>query len=159
MVLLRQIHIMSAVQLHSSTACYKTTDGGVTWSGSHTTVFNFGDPAPMIMHTGRFLISYATSTGQMGASYSTDLGSTWSGVITFPGSTTSSDKTVSAVDGISTSTYYGRCHFFHTEFAGAYANRIVSTYSTDGEITPSTVIPVSPAPSLVTSSSGLRCYC
>ncbi|MBS1550473.1 MAG: hypothetical protein JST15_00205 [Bacteroidetes bacterium] len=130
-----------------STGCYKTTDGGVTWSGSDTTNFNFGDPAPMIMHTGRFLISYITSTGAMGAAYSTDLGSTWSGTVTFPGSTTSSDKNLSAVDGTPTSTYYGRCYTVYTEFAGAYANRIVSTYTTDGGVTWSAVIPVSPVPS------------
>ncbi|MBL8006686.1 MAG: hypothetical protein JNJ56_04095 [Ignavibacteria bacterium] len=130
-----------------STACYKTTDGGVTWSGSDTTVFNFGDPAPMIMHTGRFLISYITSTGAMGAAYSTDLGTTWSGTVTFPGSTTSSDKNLSAVDGIPTSSYYGRCYTVYTEFSGAYTNRIVSSYSNDGGVTWSSVIPVSPPPS------------
>lgn len=130
-----------------STACYKTTDGGVTWSGSDTTVFNFGDPAPMIDHTGRFIISYITSTGAMGAAYSVDQGSTWSGTVTFPGSTTSSDKNLSAVDGIPTSSYFGRLYTVYTEFAGVYANRIVSTYSTNGGVSWSTVIPVSPPPS------------
>jgi hypothetical protein len=126
---------------------YVTTDGGLTWFGDDTTNFNFGDPAPMIMHTGRLLISYITGTGSMGAAYSTDLGTNWSGTVTFPGATTSADKNLSAVDGIPTSSYYGRCYTVYTEFAGVYANRIVSTYSSDGGVTWSSIIPVSPAPS------------
>jgi hypothetical protein len=83
----------------------------------------------------------------MGAAYSANNGATWSGTVTFPGSTTSSDKNLSAVDGIPTSTYYGRIYTVYTEFSGAYVNRIVSTYSTDGGVTWSSVIPVSPVPS------------
>ncbi len=130
-----------------STANYITTDGGVTWFGSDTTVFNFGDPAPMVMPTGRLVISFITSTGSMGASYSSNLGSTWSGVVTFPGATTSADKNLSAVDGVPTSPYYGRIYTVYTEFGGAYVNRIVSTWSSDGGVTWSSVIPVSPVPS------------
>lgn len=126
---------------------YVTTDGGLTWFGDDTTNFNFGDPAPMIMHTGRMLISYITSTGQMGAAYSTNNGGVWSGTVTFPGSTTASDKNLSAVDGTPSSTYYGRVYTVYTEFSGAYTNRIVSTWSSDGGVTWSTVIPVSPPPS------------
>lgn len=130
-----------------STACYPSTDGGVTWFGSDTTIFNFGDPAPMIMHTGRFLISYITSTGSMGAAYSLNNGSTWSANVTFPGATTSADKNLSAVDGEPSSSFYGRCYTVYTEFGGAFANRIVSTFSTDGGVSWSSVIPVSPPPS------------
>ena len=130
-----------------STAHYVTTDGGLTWFGDDTTNFNFGDPAPMIMYTGRLLISYITSTGAMGAAYSVNNGATWSGTVTFPGSTTSSDKNLSATDGEPTSAYYGRCYTVYTEFSGAYVNRIVSTYSDDGGVTWSNVIPVSPVPS------------
>lgn len=126
---------------------YVTTDGGVTWFGDDTTNFNFGDPAPMIRYDGRLLISYITSTGQMGAAYSVNNGSTWSGTVTFPGSTTSSDKNFSATDEEPTSAYYGRCYTVYTEFSGAYTNRIVSTWSSDGGVTWSTVIPVSPPPS------------
>ena len=130
-----------------STAHYVTTNGGLTFFGDDTTNFNFGDPAPMIMYTGRLLISYITSTGAMGAAYSTDLGTNWSGTITFPGSTTASDKNLSATDGTPGSAYYGRCYTVYTEFSGAYVNRIVSTYSDDGGVTWSAVIPVSPVPS------------
>lgn len=130
-----------------STGHYVTTDGGVTWFGDDTTNFNYGDPAPMIMHTGRLLISYITSTGSMGAAYSTNNGAAWSTTVTFPGATTSADKNLSAVDGEPTSSYYGRCYTVYTEFAGANVNRIVSTYSTDGGVTWSSVIPVSPVPS------------
>lgn len=132
-----------------STANYITTDGGVTWFGSDTlgTVFNFGDPGPMVMYSGRLLMSYITGTGSMGASYSTNNGSTWSATVTFPGATTSADKNLSCTDGEPTSTYYGRCYTVYTEFAGTYVNRIVSTYSTDGGVTWSTIIPVSPVPS------------
>ncbi|HMR40151.1 MAG TPA: sialidase family protein [Ignavibacteria bacterium] len=136
------------------TGWYVTTDGGVSWTGNdsmYTTggVFqpNFGDPAPMIMHTGRFLISYITTTGRMGASYSTNNGASWAPTVTFPGAGTSSDKNLSAVDGEPTSAYYGRCYTVYTEFSGAYVNRIVSTYSTDGGVTWSTIIPISPVPS------------
>lgn len=126
---------------------YITTDGGLTWFGDDTTNFNYGDPAPMIMHTGRMLISYITSTGSMGAAYSANFGSTWSSTFTFPGATTSADKNFSAVDGEPGSSYYGRCYTVYTEFAGAYANRIVSSYSTDGGVSWSSIIPVSPVPS------------
>lgn len=126
---------------------YVTTDGGVTWFGDDTTVFNFGDPAPMIMHTGRMLISFITSTGNMGASYSVDNGANWSGIVTFPGSTGSSDKNLSAVDGTPTSAFYGRCYTVYTEFGGSNANRIVSSWSSDGGVSWSSITPVSPPPS------------
>ncbi|MEZ4822842.1 MAG: hypothetical protein R2942_10645 [Ignavibacteria bacterium] len=54
---------------------------------------------------------------------------------------------MSATDGIPTSDYYGRCYTVYTEFSGAYANRIVSSYSDNGGVTWSSVIPVSPVPS------------
>ncbi len=130
-----------------STSHYITTDGGVTFFGDDTTNFNNGDPAPMVMYTGRVLISYITSTGNMGAAYSTDLGTTWSGTVTFPGSTTFSDKNLSATDGTPGSSYYGRCYTVYTEFSGANVNRIVATYSNDGGVTWSAVTPISPVPS------------
>lgn len=130
-----------------STGHYVTTDGGLTFFGDDTTNFNFGDPGPMIMHTGRILISYITSTGAMGAAYSVNNGSTWSGTVTFPGSTTSSDKNLSCVDDTPTSAFFGRCYTVYTEFSGAYTNRIVATWSSDGGVTWSTVVPISPVPS------------
>ena len=130
-----------------STSHYVSTNGGVTWFGDDTTNFNFGDPGPMVMYTGRLLISYITSTGAMGAAYSANLGATWSGTVTFPGSTTSSDKNLSCTDGTPTSSFYGRCYTVYTEFSGANVNRIVATWSSDGGVTWSSVIPVSPVPS------------
>lgn len=126
---------------------YVTTNGGLTFFGDDTTNFNFGDPAPMIMYTGRLVISYITQSFSMGAAYSVNNGATWSGTVTFPGATTSADKNLSATDGTPTSAYYGRCYTVYTEFAGAYVNRIVSSYSDDGGVTWSSVIPVSPVPS------------
>jgi len=130
-----------------STGHYVTTDGGVSWFGDDVTVTSFGDPAPMVMHTNRLIISFITTTGSMGSSYSTDLGTTWSGTYTFPGASNSADKNLSAVDGIPTSAYYGRLYTVYTEFAGAYAGRIVATYSDNGGVTWSAVQPVSPVPS------------
>lgn len=129
-----------------STSHYITTDGGLTFFGDDTTNFNFGDPGPMVMYTGRVLISYITSTGAMGAAYSTDVGTTWSATVTFPGSTTSSDKNLSCTDGTPTSPYYGRCYTVYTEFGGTYVNRIVATYSDDGGVTWSAITPISPVP-------------
>jgi hypothetical protein len=127
------------------TAWYRSTDGGVTWIGNDsmfttagTFQNNFGDPAPMIRYDGRMLISYITTAGRMGASYSTNNGTNWATTVTFPGSGTSSDKNLSATDGEPTSAYYGRCYTVYTEFSGAYANRIVSSYSDDGGVTWST---------------------
>ncbi|MEZ4688972.1 MAG: hypothetical protein R3A12_01865 [Ignavibacteria bacterium] len=108
---------------------------------------NFGDPAPMIRYDGRLVISYITTAGRMGASYSTNNGTNWATTVTFPGSGTSSDKNLSATDGFPSSNYYGRCYTVYTEFSGAYANRIVSSYSDDGGVTWSSIIPVSPVPS------------
>ena len=136
------------------TGWYRSTDGGVTWTGNDsmfttagTFQNNFGDPAPMIRYDGRMLISYITTAGRMGASYSTNNGTNWATTVTFPGSGTSSDKNLSATDGEPTSAYYGRCYTVYTEFSGAYTNRIVSSYSDDGGVTWSTIIPVSPVPS------------
>ncbi|HMR40942.1 MAG TPA: sialidase family protein [Ignavibacteria bacterium] len=136
------------------TSWYVTTNGGLTWTGNDSMISsggafvnNNGDPAPMVMYTGRMLISYITTAGRMGASYSTNNGTNWSSTVTFPGSSTASDKNLSATDGQPSSPYYGRCYTVYTEFSGAYVNRIVSTYSDDGGLTWSSVIPVSPVPS------------
>lgn len=130
-----------------STGSYRTTDGGVTWTGSDTSVFNYGDPGPMIDYLGRFLISYITSSGSMGAAYSTNNGLTWSTTVTFPGATTSADKNLSATDDDPTSAFYGRSYTVYTEFSGTYVNRIVISYTTNQGVSWSTIAPVSPAPS------------
>ncbi len=131
-----------------STSHYVTTNGGVSFFGDDTTNFNFGDPGPMVMYTGRLLISYITSTGSMGAAYSVNNGSTWSGTVTFPGATTSTDKNLSCTDGTPTSAYYGRCYTVYTEFApGPNYGRIYATWTSDGGVTWSAVQPVSPVPS------------
>lgn len=134
-----------------STGWYVTTDGGTTWSGNDTLfssagtpIFNFGDPGPLIDRNGRFINSYITLSGQMGASWSTNNGVNWSTTVTFPGSTTSSDKNLSATDDAPSSAFYGRSYTVYTEFGGANVNRIVSTYTTNGGVSWSTVAPVSP---------------
>ena len=135
-----------------STAVYVTTDGGITWFGSDTLnngSFNYGDPAPVIDKNGRFYMSYITLTGNLGASYSTDMGITWAPTVTFPGSTTSSDKNLSASDNSPASPYYGRCYTVYTEFAGIYNDRIVISYTTDGGVSWSNISPVSPVPSVL----------
>jgi hypothetical protein len=130
-----------------STSHYVTTDGGVTFFGDDTTNFNFGDPGPMVRFDSRLLISYITGTGSMGAAWSSNLGATWSATVTFPGATTSADKNLSCTDGIPTSPFYGRAYTVYTEFAGANSGRIVATWSSDGGVTWSSVIPISPVPS------------
>lgn len=131
-----------------STAHYTTTDGGVTWFGDDTTVFNFGDPGPMIHPTlsQRLAISFIKSNGAIGAAWSSNMGTTWTEV-SFPGATTAGDKNLSAVDGHPTSAFYGRMYTVYTEFSGAYVNRIVLSWSSDGGATWSSVVPVSPVPS------------
>ena len=136
------------------TAWYRTTDGGLTWTGNDSMITsggvfvnNNGDPAPMIRYDGTMLISYITTAGRMGASYSNNNGTNWSSTVSFPGSTTASDKNLSATDGEPNSSFYGRAYTVYTEFSGAYVNRIVSSYSDDGGVTWSAVIPVSPVPS------------
>ncbi|MBS1519061.1 MAG: exo-alpha-sialidase [Bacteroidetes bacterium] len=131
-----------------STGHYVTTDGGVTWFGDDTTVFNYGDPAPMIMSTNRLVITFLTSAGPLGSSYSDNFGSTWSGITYIPGGAgTGVDKNLSAVDVNPYSAYKDRLYTVYTEFSGAYANRIVATYSTDGGVSWSNIVPVSPVPS------------
>jgi len=140
-----------------STAVYVTTDGGVTWFGSDTLnngSFNYGDPGPVIDKDGRFYMSYITLTGNLGASYSTDLGLTWAPTVTFPGSTTSSDKNLSASDNSPSSQYYGRCYTVYTEFSGTYNNRIVISYTTNGGVSYSNITPVSPVPSVLHHHQG-----
>ncbi len=123
---------------------YATTDGGLSWFGDDTTVFNFGDPGPMIDYTGRFLISYITSTGQIGASYSVNNGASWSGVVTLPGSTSGADKNLSTTDNTPTSSYYGRAYTVYSELNDG---RIWFSYSSNGGVSWTTVIPISPTPS------------
>ncbi len=138
-----------------STGWYVTTNGGTSWFGNDTLlngagspVFNFGDPAPIIDGTGRFLISYITLTGQMGASYSVNNGVNWSNTVTFPSSTSSSDKNFSSTDDVSSSLYYLRSYTYYTEFAsGANLNRIVGTYTANQGVSWTAIAPVSPTPS------------
>lgn len=127
-----------------STGSFVSLNGGVTWTGNNSPINNFGDPAPMIDRNGRFLISYITSTGSMGASYSVDNGTTWSPTVTFPGATTAADKNLSATDDDPTSPFYGRSYTVYTEFAGAFANRIVGTFTADGGVTWSAIGVISP---------------
>ena len=130
-----------------STGVYVTTDGGITWFGSDTLNnggFSFGDPGPMIDKDGRFLMSYITTSGSMGASYSTNNGINWVPTVTFPGASTSADKNLSGTDDAPTSPFYGRSYTVYTEFAGAYTNRIVSSYTSNGGVSWSTISPVSP---------------
>jgi hypothetical protein len=133
-----------------STGVYVTTDGGVTWYGSDTLNnggFNSGDPGPMIDKNGVFLMSYITVAGSMGASYSTNNGINWAPTVTFPGASTSADKNLSGTDDAPSSPFYGRSYTVYTEFGGTYVNRIVSTYTTNGGVSWSTITPVSSVPS------------
>ncbi|MBK8552109.1 MAG: exo-alpha-sialidase [Ignavibacteria bacterium] len=138
-----------------STGWYVTTDGGTNWFGNDTLlngagspVFNFGDPAPIIDGTGRFLISYITLSGQMGASYSINNGVNWSNTVTFPSSTSSSDKNFSSTDDVPTSPNYLRSYTYYTEFAsGSNLNRIVGTYTANQGANWTAIAPVSPTPS------------
>lgn len=128
---------------------YVTTDGGTTWFGSdtiNTGTPNYGDPGPAIDKDGRFYMSFIMTTGNMGASYSTDLGITWAPTVTIPGSSTSSDKNFSTTDDIPLSAYYGRAYTVYTEFAGAFSNRIVLSYSSNGGVNWSNINGVSPLP-------------
>lgn len=130
-----------------TTGTYVTTDGGVTWFGSDTIsigTFNSGDPAPIIDKDGRFIISYITLTGAMGVSYSTNNGINFTPTYTLPGSTVISDKEFACTDDVPTSPFYGRSYIAYTEFQGAYYQRIVGSYSTDGGVTWSVVSPISP---------------
>jgi len=127
-----------------STGSFVSTNGGVTWTGNNAPINNFGDPAPMVDKDGRFLISYITSTGSMGASYSTDNGSTFSGTVTFPGASTAADKNLSCTDDDPTSPFYGRSYTVYTEFGGSFVNRIVGTYTTNGGVNWSSISVISP---------------
>ncbi|MBS1551459.1 MAG: hypothetical protein JST15_05255 [Bacteroidetes bacterium] len=134
-----------------STGWYVTTDGGTSWFGNDTLfssagtpVFNFGDPGPLIDRNGRFINSYITLSGQIGASWSTNNGVNWSTTVALPGSTSSSDKNLSATDDAPSSAFYGRSYTFYTEFSGALVNRIAGSYTTNGGVNWSTVAAVSP---------------
>ncbi len=130
-----------------STGVYVTTNGGLTWFGSDTLNnggFNSGDPGPAIDKDGRFLMSYITTTGSMGASYSINNGINWAPTFTFPGATTSADKNLSGTDDAPSSAFYGRSYTVYTEFGGSFINRIVLSYTTNGGVSWSTVAPVSP---------------
>lgn len=135
-----------------ATGWARTTDGGTTWTGSHTTVPNYGDPGPWIWPTtgsfaNRLGMSYITTTGSMGATWSSDAGTTWQTNVTFPGASTSADKNLSAVDDVVGSPFFGRAYTVYTEFGGSYVNRIVGTYTSNGGVTWSNVAPISPSPS------------
>ncbi len=138
-----------------SSGCYVTTNGGDSWYGNDTLinnsglpVFNYGDPAPVIDGSGRFLISYITLTGQMGASFSTNNGLNWSNTITFPGSSTTSDKNFSSTNDIPGNPFYLRSYTYFTEFGGGpNRNRIVGTYTDNQGVSWTSIVPVSPVPS------------
>lgn len=128
---------------------YVTTDGGTTWYGSDTLnngSFNYGDPGPAIDKDGRFLVTFISATGRMGASYSTDNGITFSPEAQIPGSTPQSDKNFTGSDGSPSSPYYGRSYMVYTEFGGSFLDRVVLSYTTNGGVDWSGIAPVSPPP-------------
>ena len=137
-----------------STGTYLSSNSGFTWKGNDTLIrtgnipiFNGGDPAPAINARGNYMISYLTSALRMGVSYSTNQGASFSNTIILPGSSSSTDKNMSATDEDPASPYFGRMYTVYTEFAGANLYKIMSSYSTNGGLTWSTVTSVSPAPS------------
>lgn len=137
-----------------SVGWYVSTNGGTNWFGGDTIrnsvgsgLFNFGDPAPVIDKDGRIIESFIITSGSMGASYSTNNGLNWASIVGFPGASTSADKNFSGTDDAPSSPFYGRSYTVYTEFAGAFANRIVLTYTTNAGVSWSSVAPVSPVPS------------
>ncbi len=121
-----------------------TSNGGTSWSGSHTTTSpNSGDPGPWIWPTGstwagRLGLSYIS-----GAGYSTNNGSTWVHAQNFSGGS-SFDKNLSAIDDVTGSPFFGRAYTVWTYFS---TNRIYISFSTDGGVTWSVGSLVSPPPS------------
>ena len=133
-----------------STGSYASSNGGYYWVGNDTlggNIFNYGDPAPVIDHYGRFIISFIHApTLKMGASYSLNKGLTWSAPTIIPTASTSTDKNMSVTDLSPASIYYGRTYVVYTEFNGPYTNRIVISYTLNGGATWSAATPVSPPP-------------
>jgi hypothetical protein len=129
--------------------CY-TNNGGASWTGNTQMLVagNNGDPGPWIWSTtssypGRLGISVIGSAG-ISATYSTDQGVTWHTFSPVGGSGT--DKNLSAVDETTGSPFLGRVYTVWTDFAGAYINRIVGAYSTNGGDNWAGYQPISPVP-------------
>lgn len=119
-------------------------DGGVTWAGSHQTFTpNSGDPANWIWPVGSTWAGRFGHSVIQGAAFSNTNGSTWTGQVNFPGAS-SFDKNLSAVDDVTGSPFFGRAYTVWTNFGGAFFNRIVISFTTDGGVTWSTAAPVSP---------------
>lgn len=124
-----------------------SSDGGNTWSGNFQTYTpNSGDPGPFIWPAGSTWAGRLGLSSIQGFGYSSNGGATWTFTMNFPGAS-SFDKNLSEVDDISGSPFFGRAYTVWTNFGGSFANRIVSSYTTDGGVTWSTAIPVSPVPS------------
>ena len=96
----------------SSNGVYVSTDGGNNWFGHDSCMtysqLDYGvDPGPGVGADGRLYMSYQAS-GYIKAAYSTDYGDTWLGVTILQSG--SMDKTLTAVDNISGSPYYGNAY-------------------------------------------------
>jgi hypothetical protein len=137
-----QILFVSAVTFNTSNAfrsegIYKSTDAGITWSGSDTCkgslIYNHGgDPGVVITETGRFVITHIGELFPgMYSHYSIDFGNTWSDALTITNHQTGDKGTITR-DNSNQSIFKGRIYLAWTEPISPYA--CMNSYSTnDGE--------------------------
>lgn len=126
--------------------CFSST-GGTTWSGNFQMYTpNSGDPGAIVWPAGSTWAGRLGLSSIQGFGHSINNGTSWQFDMNFPGAS-SFDKNFSAVDDINGSPFFGRAYTVWTNFGGAFVNRIVGSFSTDGGVTWSSAAPISPVPS------------
>ena len=129
---------------------YRSTDGGMIWSGSDSTGVEWAGKRPLIVeHSGHVMAAQIGSGTDFGLYVitSTDFGLTWLPRVSVPGANVS-DVEALGTDDSPSSPYYGRSYIAWTSFGSTYTYRIVFSYTSDGGASWSVAAPVSPPPSL-----------
>ncbi len=128
----------------TSTGFYKTTNGGLNWSGtdaikdSLNNILNTtGDPTIIIDGHGNYILPYIKGFHEgsflrfrVEVTYSTNNGAFWSTPVILPGNELHADKVVSATDLDSGSSFFGRSYVAYVSSGNIY-----TSYTTNHGVT------------------------
>lgn len=132
-----------------TTGFYRTTDGGVSWSGtdaiknsSGSIISTIGDPLVAITNSGRYILSFIAGRGGgvkgLGVTHSTDNGTSWAPTYLIP-DVIGPDKPAMKIDNFKGSPYYGNCYIVYSAREGIFFSRSLddgSTWTSPKKISP-----------------------
>ncbi|MBX7043166.1 MAG: exo-alpha-sialidase [Ignavibacteria bacterium] len=132
-----------------TTGFYRTTDGGISWSGtdaiktqSGSIISTVGDPLIAITDSSRYIIAYIAGRGGasfgLGVSYSTNSGVSWTPTYFIP-DVNGPDKPAMKIDQFKGSPNYGNCYIVYSAREGIFFSRSLddgTTWSSPKRISP-----------------------